>query len=171
MRHTPDTASCVKYGFDGSWAELCLLQFNLESSIMKANRSAARSVPVAVVSLVLAAVAGAQPTPETKISIEASRVVITQGKYSRTGTEDTATLSRTVPYGDLDLGTPQGAHALESRIDDAATAVCTELGKRFPDGSVAAEIAHRNACIKEAVVGGMKQARVAIASAEAAKRR
>jgi UrcA family protein len=141
---------------------------------MKANRSVSRSAAVALVSLVLAAAgaeAGAQSSADSqKISVEASVVVISQGKYSPTGIEQTVSLSRTVQYGDLNLATSAGARELENRISDTATAVCTDLGARYPASSVGAERADRNACINQAVNNAMKQVKLIVASAEAAQR-
>lgn len=40
--------------------------------------------------------------------------------------------SRVVYYGDLDLATPEGAHALRMRVARAANAACDELDFMFP---------------------------------------
>jgi UrcA family protein len=129
---------------------------------------ASRSVPVALVSLVLgAAAASAEPVQDLqKISVEANAVVITHGKYSPTGIEETVSLSRTVQYGDLNLATPAGVHALASRISVTATEVCAELGKRYPDASAGAEQADRNQCINQAVDKAMKQVNLIVAAAK-----
>jgi UrcA family protein len=45
----------------------------------------------------------------------------------------TYTISRVVPYGDLDLKSDAGVQNLEGRVRDAANGVCGEIDRRYPD--------------------------------------
>lgn len=142
---------------------------------MKPSRTSIRWVPAAFASIALAgagaAIAAQQNSPAQKVDIDASKVVTLSGNHSLTGMqEDTAFLSRTVKYGDLDLATAAGAHELTNRIHVTATSVCTQLGWLYPITG-AAEVNERAACVKDATAGAMSEVRLAIASAEAARRR
>jgi len=69
-----------------------------------------------------------------------------------------------VSYGDLDLGTPGGAAALEQRVNDAAKRACKDLETLYPN--LAPPPSGTPPCIKSATNGGMAQAHKAIAAAQ-----
>ena len=67
-------------------------------------------------------------------------------------TSQVVTMSVHVPYGDLDLHTPQGLAELDSRVKKAATYVCTRLSGLYPNG-----YPDDIGCEKEAVSGAQPQ--------------
>jgi UrcA family protein len=70
-------------------------------------------------------------------------------------------LSSRVSYADLVLTKPADAAILEKRIHEAAQAVCTELGKAYPQSGP-----DTPECAKRAAEKAMVTARKAIADAE-----
>ncbi|MCR6629869.1 MAG: UrcA family protein [Magnetospirillum sp.] len=80
--------------------------------------------------------------------------------YSGIPIEETS-LSHTVGYGDLDLGTMAGKAELEKRVRHAARRGCRELDSLFPGAGTNVYY-----CIKDAVYGAKPQMEAAIASAD-----
>jgi UrcA family protein len=74
--------------------------------------------------------------------------------------DNVRSLSQAVSYADLDLTTGYGADTLKFRIKDTATALCRQLGESGSSSGVVAS------CEDSATADAMKQARIAIASAE-----
>ncbi len=79
----------------------------------------------------------------------------TTGLFNRKQTS--ITISRNVGYGDLDLNTPQGQSALQSRVREAAAGVCNELDRRY--GATFNTPAKSGNCIQTASADAMMQAR------------
>ena len=67
------------------------------------------------------------------------------------------TLSESVSYSDLDLGTREGAHVLRVRIRDAARDICSTLASRYP-----IQMADSRSCYRDAVGTAMNRADNAI---------
>ena len=85
------------------------------------------------------------------------------GRSSSTGAPiEHLTLTWSVAYTDLDLGTQSGANVLEKRIHTRAEAVCRELDRLLP-----LVPDDRASCVKGAVEGAMSQAHRVIAAAGA----
>ena len=94
-----------------------------------------------------------QPPPADstvgEVSIEAPKII----ERSRLGVVTLeATMSVRVPYGDLDLKTPQGSAELDRRVRVAANSVCDQLERRYPEGSP-----ERFWCTKNAIAGTRPQ--------------
>lgn len=68
-------------------------------------------------------------------------------------------LSQSVPFGDLDLTTWRGAHALRERVRETAYDVCTRLRDYAPH-----RMPGTPSCYREAVSNGLVRADEAIAS-------
>ena len=84
-----------------------------------------------------------------EVSIEAPKII----ERSRLGVVTLeATMSVRVPYGDLDLKTPQGSAELDRRVRVAANSVCDQLERRYPEGSP-----ERFWCTKNAIAGTRPQ--------------
>jgi len=117
----------------------------------------------------VAALAQTSTAPQ-EVKIEANKVVtVTQGQYPNE--TQRVQFTRTVKYGDLNLGTTAGEKELRSRIEGTATQVCDQLGKLFPMGSAASEMTERATCVQSAVDAAMGQAKLAIAAAHGSKQR
>ena len=82
--------------------------------------------------------------------------VIERTRYGVTTTE--ISMSVHVPYGDLDMRTPGGVKALDKRVAEAATYLCVQLERIYPDGSP-----ERSDCARRAI--GDAQPQVILASA------
>lgn len=85
--------------------------------------------------LLLAAAAlagGALAEPAQDITIEASRIVKKQVRGPSVVKVEELSFSQRVDYGDLDLGTPAGMTALESRVHTAALEACGEITREYP---------------------------------------
>jgi UrcA family protein len=84
-----------------------------------------------------------------EVVIEAPRVVERQ-RYGTIGQE--ISMSVRVPYGDLNMQSPDGVAELDRRINVAANYVCEQLDRRYPEG--APEVFY---CAKNAVSGAKPQ--------------
>lgn len=130
--------------------------------VMSLLSAAAVAVCTGAVGTTAIAATNEQPS----VDIEGSRTgAVTV--HSRAGIPgQVAQLSQRVSYRDLDLGTRKGADELADRIQQAATSVCDRLGALYPAGSFVMQWEEQNLCVSSAVHGAMKQAKVAIVSAE-----
>jgi UrcA family protein len=70
----------------------------------------------------------------------------------------TVTVSREVSYKDLDLATAEGRAALESRVQQMAKDVCSELNRRYPSNVYVPVSSNKN-CVKDAINEAMIQVR------------
>lgn len=137
---------------------------------MKTRYRAMELVSAAAVALCLgglsaAAMAATDEQPQS-VKIEASRFGNLTLRRSGSGLAEVTQLSQQVSYADLDLATTRGAHELTSRVEQAATNVCGRLGALYPAGSLVMQWEEENLCVSGAMNGAMKQAKLAIASAE-----
>ena len=71
------------------------------------------------------------------------------------------TLTRRVSVSDLDLRSYSGWMQLETRVNETANTVCDQLHRRYH-----LSLSERRSCVRDAVAGGIEQARAAIAAAE-----
>jgi UrcA family protein len=78
--------------------------------------------------------------------------------YDPKGALQNASLSRAVPYDDLDLRTREGARELRSRVREAARDVCGQLADNYPGYTPAS-------CFKDAMQIGLSRADYAIQDA------
>jgi UrcA family protein len=78
--------------------------------------------------------------------------------YDPKGALMNASLSRAVPYDDLDLRTRQGARELRSRVREAARDVCGQLAENYPGYTP-------DSCYKNAMQTGLSRADYAIQNA------
>lgn len=103
---------------------------------------------------------GAQPMEE--VIVEASPIVktVTTGGGSPAPGYFKVAMSGRVSYADLDLKKPADVATLEKRIKEAATEVCTALGKAYPESGP-----ETKACAKQAVERAMPSMQKAIAAA------
>ena len=71
------------------------------------------------------------------VTVQGTRVPSTKTVgHEKTGIPiEEVSLSYAVSTGGLDLVSHAGALALEKRVQDAAAAVCRELGKQYPDST------------------------------------
>lgn len=123
------------------------------------NLLSAAAVAVCIGGLSATAVAAENPQ---SVTIEASK----HGPLAVQSGGGVAQVSQQVSYRDLDLSTRKGADELANRIQSAATNVCGRLETLYPAGSLVMQWEAENLCVNGAVHGAMKQAKVAIASAE-----
>ena len=83
-----------------------------------------------------AALAQNAPLPKADSTVDGVTItaprVVEKNRDGVTGSE--ITMSVRVPYGDLNLHTPQGAAELDTRVSKAATYVCTRLSSMYPQG-------------------------------------
>ena len=70
----------------------------------------------------------------------------------------TVTVSRDVSYKDLDLATADGRTALETRVQQMARDVCSELARRYPS-NVYVPVTSNKTCVKDAINEAMIQVR------------
>jgi len=97
------------------------------------NKSHA-AVAIGVLASALACAALADTTPE--ISVQASRVVKKDAGTTYNGIPlKSISLSYEVSYTGLDLSSVAGAAELERRVNNAADAVCKEVGRQYPDST------------------------------------
>ncbi len=124
----------------------------------------AAAVAVCIGGSSVTAIAAENTQPIVKIEARKQGTVTV---HSRAGFQgEVAQVSQQVSYRDLDLATTTGADELASRIQQAATSVCGRLGALYPSGSLVMQWEEENLCVGGAVHGAMKQAKIAIASAE-----
>lgn len=84
-----------------------------------------------------------------EVIIEAPKVV----ERSRMGVVSMdVSMSVRVPFGDLDMHTPDGVTELNRRVVVAANYVCEQLDRKYPEGSP-----EKFYCAKEAVSGAKPQ--------------
>jgi UrcA family protein len=110
----------------------------------------------AVVAAVIAGDVLAQNESMPEVIVQASRLVSTTmvSKSSSGIPIDQVSMGYTVTAQGLDIGTPIGAHAFETRLTDAAVVACRELGRRYPNsGTSDAE------CVQEASNKAIAKAR------------
>lgn len=69
------------------------------------------------------------PHPRSRVLLLALLLGLTAATLSASGSDDPTTTPDgvTIPYGDLDLSTIDGAVELERRLIEAASAVCADL--------------------------------------------
>jgi UrcA family protein len=79
-----------------------------------------------------------------EVVIEAPKVV-ERTRYGVVGQE--ILMSVRVPYGDLNMASPEGVAELDHRITVAANYVCNQLDRRYPDGAPEAFYCAKNAVI------------------------
>lgn len=125
-----------------------------------------------VIGLALACPALAQPSyyrgdeyyangPEGEVIVQAPRYH--EQRDPETGAPiESVYESRPVWYGDLDLRTRWGAHALRSRISETAHAICENLDALYP---VSADGDDTRRCYRRAYGDAMDQADIAISNA------
>jgi len=107
---------------------------------------------------VAAAVVGgnalAQTPENAEVLVESHRTVETSVGKSYTGVPIVdVSMGYTVSSKGLNIGTPAGAREFETRVKDAATAACRELGQRYPDSSTS-----DTECVKKATDKAIVQA-------------
>lgn len=108
--------------------------------------------------------------PMTEVIVEAPKIVHSDARAAPLGAAiDVASVRYRVSYADLNLATHSGATTLEERIRDAAKRACKQLDSAAGPG--ASPVAGDPPCEKTATDGGLKQAREAIAAAEARAKR
>jgi len=97
--------------------------------------------------------------PSENVTVFAPYVVkkVESGGLTKDRTS-TVTVSRDVSYKDLDLSTADGRTALETRVQQMAKDVCSELQRRFPT-SVYIPVSSNKTCVKDAVNEAMIQVR------------
>lgn len=79
--------------------------------------------------------AAAQEVPEIKVLGTRTTVRVKPAADNPTPLYKTLELSYAVDAADLDLKTDSGAAALEKRVNDAALALCQEIGRQYPNSS------------------------------------
>ena len=96
-----------------------------------------------------------QPIPE--IVVLGTRTVKThleKDALTPTPLYKTLSLSYALSIADLDLKTSDGAAAVEKRVNDAALAVCAEIGRQYPesgpDDATCAKLAAKKAWSRHA---------------------
>jgi UrcA family protein len=75
----------------------------------------------------------AQDVPEIQVLGTRTTVKVKPATDSPTPLYKTLQLSYAVDAADLDLRTDSGAAALEKRVNDAALALCQEIGRQYPN--------------------------------------
>ena len=127
---------------------------------MNASRKALMVAAVAC-GLVMSA-AFAQDVAEIKVLGSRTTVKVKPGMNGVTPAPlyKTLELSYGVSAGDLDLKSDSGAAALEKRVNDAAVALCEEMGRQYPDSTP-----DDATCAKQASKRAMAQVRALTAKA------
>lgn len=110
-------------------------------------------------------IASGQAVAQTsEITIVAPHVVHQNGGQTAGGVPiDVVSLTHHVSFADLDLSSPAGVAALESRITDSAKQACGQLDALYPAAMFPPDPANKD-CLKTAIDGAMAQAAVAIAA-------
>jgi len=117
------------------------------------NRIPIRLAAGALAATLVGSMAVSQPIPE--IVVLGTRTVKThleKDALTPTPLYKTLSLSYSLSIADLDLKTSDGAAALEKRVNDAAIAVCAEIGRQYPesgpDDATCAKLAAKKAMVK-----------------------
>ncbi|HEY4942784.1 MAG TPA: UrcA family protein [Rhizomicrobium sp.] len=82
------------------------------------------------------------------VTVTAPNFRVQRGTF---GTPQKVSLSRAVPYDDLDLRTPQDARALRQRVAETARDICDQLADAYPGPEASGTSCYRSARADEAI--------------------
>lgn len=134
---------------------------------MHSRRLAQRAIP-ATVALAFALTSGLVWAQNSGSQETQTPVVVTIDHDLRTGiANQELQLSQNISYADLNLASPAGRDALETRVRDAANSVCERLSQadRDPAASASARQEDETNCVNNAIDDAMTQVRRAQAAA------